>query len=167
MECIGSEVIVVLQLASEVVWASLKQELFAVLGMVTEKGEARTVGVVYIVHEHKLYIVTGKDTWKARHIAKNAHVSVTVPIAKRIPFMFWIKIPAATITFSGQATVHSAASVSKDVLKSLLRTENPDNLNDMCVIEIQPVGDFVTYGIGVPLMSMRTPEQARGRAPVA
>ncbi|MBK9748548.1 MAG: pyridoxamine 5'-phosphate oxidase family protein [Chloroflexi bacterium] len=157
----------VLQLASEVVWSSLKQELFAVLGMVTEKGEARTVGVVYIVYEHRLYVVTGKDTWKARHMTQNAHVSVTVPIAKRIPFLFWIKIPAATITFSGQATVQSAASVSKDVLKSLLRTENPDNLNDMCVIEIQPVGDFVTYGIGVPLMSMRTPEQARGRAPVA
>ncbi|MBK8030497.1 MAG: pyridoxamine 5'-phosphate oxidase family protein [Chloroflexi bacterium] len=83
----------VLQLASEVVWSSLKQELFAVLGMVTEKGEARTVGVVYIVHEHRLYVVTGKDTWKARHMTQNAHVSVTVPIAKRIPFLFWIKIP--------------------------------------------------------------------------
>ena len=163
----GSEVIVVLQLARELVWESLKQELFAVLGMVTDKGEARTVGVVYIVHEHKLYIVTGKDTWKARHMAQNAHVSVTVPIAKRIPFLFWIKIPAATITFSGLANVQSANTVSKDILTSLLRTENPGDLADMCVIEIQPTGDFVTYGIGVPLMSMRTPEKARGRAPVA
>jgi hypothetical protein len=42
--------------------------LFAVLGMVTAEGEARTDGVVYAVHDHKLYIATGLDIWKAHHI---------------------------------------------------------------------------------------------------
>ena len=36
----------------------------------------------------------------------------------------------------------------------------------MSIIAIEPVGDFVTYGVGVPLMTMRNPEDARGRAPV-
>jgi hypothetical protein len=34
------------------------------------------------------------------------------------------------------------------------------------VIELRPVGDFVTYGIGVSLRQMRTPALARGRVPV-
>jgi hypothetical protein len=159
---------VIRQLASELVWKSLKQELFAVLGMVTDKDEARTVGVVYAVHNHKLYIVSGKDTWKVRHISQNPHVSITVSIAKRIPFLFWVKIPAATITFSGLAHVQSADCMSPDILQSLLRGLEMDaeTLASMCVIEVQPVGDFITYGVGVSLMTMRHPDQARGRAPV-
>ena len=89
------------QLTSQQVWEVLEKELFAVLGMVTAKGQARTIGIVYIVHDRKLYIATGQDTWKARHVRNNPNVSLTVPIAKRIPIMPWIKIPAATITFSG------------------------------------------------------------------
>src|SRR5690606_40705345 len=62
---------------------SIGKELFAVLGMVTARGEARTVGIVYVVRERKLYVATGADTWKARHVAANPNVSITIPIAKR------------------------------------------------------------------------------------
>ena len=34
------------------------------------------------------------------------------------------------------------------------------------LIEVTPQNEFITYGVGVPLMQMRNPEQARGRAPV-
>jgi hypothetical protein len=158
-----------LQLSSDLVWKSLKQELFAILGMVTDKEEARTVGVVYTVHHQKLYMVSSKDTWKVRHISQNPHVSITVPIAKRIPFLFWVKIPAATITFSGLANVQGADCVSQEILQSLLRglAMDAETLANLCVIEVKPVGDFLTYGVGVPLMTMRHPDQARGRAPVA
>ena len=156
------------QLSSEQVWNELEKELFAVLGMVTSKDEARTVGIVYAVHDHKIYIVTGKDSWKVHHVRQNTHVSNTVPIAKRIPFMPWIKIPAATITFSGKGRVLEPKNVGSDVLHTLFRGLETDEemLAAMCVIEIEPVGDFITYGIGIPLMSMRDPEKARGRAPV-
>jgi len=158
-----------LELSSEIVWKELGKELFAVIGMVTAKNEARTIGVVYIVHNHKIYILTGENTWKARHIRNNENVSITVPIAKRIPIMPWIKIPAATITFSGLAKVHPAKEVSKAILHALMRgqEEEVEKLGGMCVIEVQPVGDFITYGVGVPMMSMRTPEKARGRATAA
>jgi len=96
------------QLTSEQVWTELKKEIFAVLGVVNSKGEARTVGLVYIVYDHKIYVSTEKDAWKTRHIQSNPHVSITVPIAKRIPILFWIKIPQATITFSGMAKVFEA-----------------------------------------------------------
>ena len=35
------------------------------------------------------------------------------------------------------------------------------------VLEVEVQGDFITYGVGIPLMQMRHPEIARGRVPVA
>jgi hypothetical protein len=157
-----------IQLSPDVVWQTIEEELFAVLGMVTAAGEARTVGIVYVVRDRKLYIATGADTWKARHVSANPHVSMTVPIAKRIPFMPWIKIPQATITFCGTARVIPPAEVSPDLLRAIFRgaAENEELLAGSCLIEVTPVGEFITYGVGISLGQMRQPELARGRAPV-
>lgn len=151
------------------VWQAIEKEVFAVLGMVSAQQEARTVGVVYVARGRKLYIATGKDTWKARHMAANANVSLTIPIAKRVAFMPWMKIPAATITFSGSARLLTPAETPANVLRALFRgmVEDKDRLAGMVVIEVTPEKDFVTYGVGVPLLTMRDPEQARGRAPVS
>lgn len=157
-----------LALTSTQVWDALEKELFAVLGMVTSKQEARTVGVVYVVRKGKFYIATGQQTWKARHIQTNPHVSMTVPIAKRIPIMPWVKIPAATITFSGTARVLAPEESAPELLRAIFR-QNADNqalMAESCLIEVTPHGDFITYGVGIPLMQMRHPEQARGRAAV-
>ncbi len=158
-----------IELKSEQVWETLEKELFAVLGMVTAKGEARTVGIVYIIDEKKLYLASKRETWKVRHVMANPNVSLTVTIPKRIPFIPFIKIPAATITFAGVARVLDAASVPDAVIASLLRGLDPasEEVTNMAIIEIEPVGDFVTYGVGVSLMTMREPENARGRVPVA
>ena len=156
------------QLSSEQVWQAIEKELFAVVGMVTANQEARTVGVVYVLRDHKLYVATRKDTWKVRHIAANPHISVTIPIAKRIPVMPWVKIPAATITFSGSARILPAKDAPPELLKAMFRglAESEKMVADSCLIEITPVKEFVTYGVGVSLMQMRDTEQARGRAPV-
>lgn len=158
-----------LQLTTDQVWQEIEQNLFAVLGMVTPKGEARTVGIVYIVNDRKLYIGTQKAAWKAKHIAANPHVSLTVPLAKRIPLLPWIKIPAATISFAGEAKVCQNSEVKADVLKALYRDVVKDEqaMAASCVIEVTPQGEFITYGVGIPLMQMRFPDKARGRAAVA
>ncbi|MBC8505098.1 MAG: pyridoxamine 5'-phosphate oxidase family protein [Anaerolineales bacterium] len=157
------------QLTSNQVWENLEKELFAVLGMVTEKGEARTVGIVYIVHNRKLYISSKTVAWKVRHVQNNPNVSITVPIAKRIPLLPWIKIPAATITFAGKAKILKTENLNDDVLQALFRGFETDTelMANTSVLEIEPQGDFITYGVGIPLMEMRHPEKARGRAPVA
>ena len=157
-----------LQLTTDQVWQAIEREIFAVLGMVTARGEARTVGVVYGVRARKLYIGTGQQTWKARHVAANSHVSVTIPIAKRVPIMPWVKIPAATITFGGAARVIPGEEASPELLHAIFSQQayDPEFVARMCLIEVTPVGEFVTYGVGVSLMQMRHPEQARGRAPV-
>ena len=157
------------ELTAAQVWQAIEKELFAVIGMVTARREARTVGVMYFVRDRKLYVGTESDTWKARHIAGNPHVSVTVPIAKRIPIMPWIKVPAATITFSGTARVLPAIEAPAELVRAAFRgiADDAGVLPELCLIEITPAGQFLTYGIGVPLMRMRHPEQARGRAPVS
>lgn len=157
------------KLTAAQVWRHIDQNLFAVLGMVTPHGEARTVGVVYVVDDHKLYIGTLKAAWKAKHIAHNPHVSLTIPISKRLPFMPWVKIPAATITFSGLARVLDHRDVSADLLRRLYRdvVKDADTLAASCVIEVAPQHEFITYGVGTSLLQMRFPEQARGRVAVA
>jgi hypothetical protein len=150
------------------VWESINKELFAILGMVTEDNQSRTVGIVYLVQDNKLYIGTGLQTWKARHINNNPSVSMTIPIAKRVPVAPWIKIPQATITFSGTAKIIPGDLVPLELLKLVFRHKADDKkfMKDSCLIEVTPEGEFITYGIGIPLMKMREPELARGRAPV-
>ena len=156
------------QLTSEQVWQAIEKEFFAVIGMVTANLEARTVGVVYVVRDRKLYIGTGNTAWKARHIARNPYVSLTIPIAKRIFFLPWIKIPAATITFSGTARVLPAEETPPEILQAVFRGLATDQefVATAALIEVTPEKEFVTYGVGVSLMTMRHPDQARGRAPV-
>jgi uncharacterized pyridoxamine 5'-phosphate oxidase family protein len=158
-----------IHLTPDQVWKDIDRHLFAVLGMVTPKGEARTVGVVYVVADHKLYIATQKAAWKVQHIAQNPHVSLTITLAKRIPFMPWVEIPAATISFAGLATVREHREVAPEVLRKLYRDVLKDEaaLAASCVIEVVPQGEFITYGVGVPLMEMRFPEKARGRTAVS
>lgn len=151
-----------------IVWEAIKKELFAVLGMVTQHQESRTVGIVYIVKDQRLYIGTGLKSWKARHTKKNPNVSMTIPIAKRIPLLPWIKIPQATITFSGTAKIIPAVDADGELLHSVFQHKVDDRelIEESCLIEVQPEGDFITFGVGIPLMKMMKPELARGRAPV-
>ena len=153
---------------TETVWKATQRELFAILGMVTDDDQSRTVGIVYIVDDRKFFIGTGLKSWKARHIGKNSEVSMTIPIAKRIPVAPWVKIPQATITFSGTAKVIPGGEAPQDLLKSVFRHKAEDQqlMKESCLIEITPQGDFITYGIGIPLIKMSQPELARGRAPV-
>ena len=82
-----------LQLTSDQVWQEIDKHFFAILGMVTAKGESRTVGVNYVVDDHKLCINTDTKAWKTRHIAANPYVSITNPIFQRVPLLPWIKVP--------------------------------------------------------------------------
>lgn len=157
-----------LQLTTDQVWQAIEKEMFAVLGMVSAKNEARTVGIVYVVRNRKLYIGTNKNAWKVRHISANPHISLTVTIPKQILLMPWIKIPAATITFAGQAQILTADQAPAGAFEAVFRglANNQEIIADSGLIEIRPEKEFITYGVGVSLMTMRDTEKARGRVPV-
>jgi hypothetical protein len=155
-------------ITTDEVWQEVEKQMFAVVGMVTARGEARTAGIVYVVDGRELYIGSGKTSWKARHIRQNPNVSLTVTISKRIPFLPWLPIPAATITFQGEATVLEADEVNPEIHRRLTRGMEIDSewMSRQCTIRVRPKGHFVTYGVGVPLRTMRNPEKSRGRVAV-
>lgn len=145
------------------VWPYIEKWPFGVLSFVNPKGESRSAGVMYKVKDRKLYVLTGPDTWKAKHIEANPNVSITVTV-QRVP----IKIrqaPPAVITCSGVGKVLAMDEVDPDLRTAL--TRGVGDLGDTCVIQVEPVGRFVTYGIGIPMWQMRQPERSLARVPVA
>jgi hypothetical protein len=83
--------------------------------------------------------------------------------------MPWIRIPDATITLQGQATLHAPSDVPAGIPQKLihgLKLGPSDPLADLAIIRIRPAGHFLTYGVGVPLGTMRDPEAASARVPV-
>jgi len=153
--------------STDLVWREIQKQMFAVFGFVTARGEARTAGIVYVIRGRKVYLGTDRNSWKARHVAKNPNVSVTVTIPKRIPLLPWVRIPPATVTFQGNAVVIGPDEVPADVQGALFRGLELDaaTRERICIIRIAPRGEFVTYGVGVPLPTMRHPREAQGRAP--
>ncbi len=153
-----------LHLTPQQIWDEVEKHNFAVVGTVTAKGEPRTVGIVDVVDDHQLYIGADRTAWKTRHIEGNPHVSATVPIPERVPLMPWIEVPAATITFSGTARIPEKQDLGAELLDQLYRHD--DGRGAWCAIEMTPERDFVTYGVGVSLLAMRSPARSRSRAPV-
>ena len=73
-----------LVLTTNQVWQAVENESFAVVGMVTAKNEARTVGILFVVRDRKLYFGSYIEMWKVRHISANPNVSLTVIIDRGI-----------------------------------------------------------------------------------
>ena len=155
-------------LTTDQVWEVIEKQNFGVLGMVTATGEARTAGIVYILGGRRLYIGTSTDSWKVRDVVQNPNVSLTITVHKSVPLMPWIKVPAATITFCGEADVVAALDAPRELLKKLYHgvAEDREKMASLSLIGVTPVKDFLTYGIGVSLLDMRDPVKARRRVPV-
>ena len=153
---------------TELVWSEIEKNQFAVLGWVTSRGEPRTAGIVYLVVDRRLYIGSEKEAWKTRQIGEQPSVSLTVTVPKKILLIPWIAIPPATITFQGSATVQPTDVVPQAVLSKLMGglQLSEEEIARQCFIVVEPRGTFLTYGIGVSLLTMRKPYEAGGRAPV-
>ncbi|NMO57297.1 hypothetical protein HH310_39755 [Actinoplanes sp. TBRC 11911] len=146
------------------VWRALSHQSFAVLSHITPNGAPRSSGVVYGTSGDRMFVVVAADSWKARHIAVDGIVAVTVPIRRGGVMSLLFPIPPATVSFPAVAVVHLPSVLDNlpDLVKLL-----PDERRSGCVVlEIRPTGHFVTYGLGVPLSRMRDPEASRARIPI-
>ena len=153
------------RLTGEQVWRAVAKASFAVIGYVTPSGEPRSSGVVYKTVGRRLYVAVAPDSWKARHVAASGRVAVTVRRGGILSLV--IPIPPATISFHADAIVHQAGSPEVGtVLKELGALLPADRRDSARLIEILPEGEFVTYGVGVPLMKMRDPVASRARVPM-
>lgn len=153
------------EVSQEVVWRAVEKASFAVVGYVTPAGRPRTSGVMYAVQDRRLYLSVDADSWKARHIHTGDEVSVTVTVHRGGPLALLMPIPPATVTFHARAKVYPAATVTPgQVPARLIKRLPPATREHVCLIELAPAGDFLTYGIGVSLRHMAAPAIARGRA---
>jgi hypothetical protein len=149
--------------SADEIWPRIEKWPFGVLSFVTPKGESRSAGVMYKVKDRVVYVLTGWDTWKAKHIRLNPNVSMTVTI-QRLPIRIRA-VPPAVITFAGVAEVIDINDVTGDLKEAL--TRGIDDMPNTCAIKITAKGSFVTYGIGIPTMEMRHPDKALARVPVS
>ena len=155
-----------MSVTTEQVWDALDRSYFGVLAFLNRAGHPRTATVLHTVEGRSLYVSTAKGSWKVRHIAANPNVSMTVTLPRRVPFLPFIKVPAAAITFRGEAQILEVGDIDPEVFARLGRGKERDPvvLADTAVIRIVPRGEFVTYGIGMSVLQMRKHEEAHGRA---
>ena len=150
------------------VWAEIGRRSFAVVSFLSLDGEPRSAGVVYTVAGHRLLFASGRVSWKVRGLRADPHIAITVTVVRRIPFMPWIPIPAATIGFHGTASISAVDDVDAAACRRLLgpRWDDPVVRDATCIVTVSPEGRFATHGIGVSLREMRDSVRARGHAPV-
>ena len=155
-------------LTGKQVWQAVGKSSFAILSYVTPAGAPRSSGVVYQVSGHRLVVAVAPDSWKAKHVASNGQVAVTVPVRRGGILSLIFPIPPATISFHGMATVHQAGSPQALTLLGELHSLIPPERRAVAtVIDIQPQGAFRTYGVGVALRTMLDPAAAQARVPIA
>ncbi len=156
------------RLTSEQVWSALAEASFAILSYVTPSGEPRSSGVVCKTVGGRLYAAVATDSWKARHIAPSSRVSVTVPVHRGGVLALLMPIPPATVSFHGSAIVHRAVSPQlRSLLDKLVATLPAEQRASRCLVEIIPEGEFLTYGLRVPLRKTADPAAALARVPVS
>ena len=150
---------------TETVWAEMEKNIFGVLAFTNAKGEPRSAGIVYVVDGHSLLISSARDSWKNRHITRHPKVSMTVTIPKRVPFLPFIKLPAATVTFQGDAEILEVDELSEEATRRLFKSSrlDEDMIHTVQVIRVVPRGEFLTYGINMPITQMADHERAVAR----
>ena len=90
-------------LTYDVVLKVLRKRSYAVLCTVDEYGKPHSVGVDYGVAAdgRAIYVMTRRHLKKARNIAANPYVAMTVPITRRL---LWF-LPPPSIQFQGKAEI--------------------------------------------------------------
>jgi hypothetical protein len=157
----------VASLTSQQIWQALEKGSFGIISYVTPTGEPRSSGVLYKAQGHRLYVVVAPDSWKARYIALNENVAMTVPVRRGGLLSLIFPIPPATISFHGKALVHAGDLPRVDGIVEQLGDLLPaERRSSSSILEITPEDSFVTYGIDVALNAMRDPKLARARVPV-
>ena len=154
-------------LTAERVWKEVGKASFAVISYVTPAGKPRATGVMCAAARRRLYVATAPDSWKARQISDGDEVAVTVPIRRGGLLSLVAPIPPATVSFHARVKMHPAgsniAAVSTRLASLLPRDRRQTNL----LLELQPEGSFLTYGVGVSLRDMARPAAALSHVPVS
>ena len=155
------------RLSAADVWRAIGKHSFAVLSHATASGEPRSSGVVYGTDNGRVLVAVAASSWKARTIADGQLVAVTIPVRRGGILSMLFPIPPAAISFRARARVGEPCMLDRASLPPKFARLLPPSTAQTCLIELTPEGQFLTYGIGVSLMTMRDPEASLARVPVA
>ncbi len=151
----------------EQVWDQLERATFAVLAYATPAGSPRCSGVLYAAGGHRLYVATSAGSWKARQVKDGTEVAVTVPIRRGGLLSLVAPVPPATTSFRATTAVHPSEDLRIDDVPAKLRKLVPPARRESAVVlALTPWGQFLTYGVGVPLLKMSDPDTAGARVPI-
>lgn len=143
---------------------AIARHSFAVLATVSASHRPHAAGVIYAEVDGVLYVSTKQASRKARNIADNPAVFVTIPV-RRMPF----GPPPSSIQFAGTAELVSTGhpDIVQLARAGRLKTVTAHGELDLaggCFVRIVPDRTIHTYGLGLSLRSLaRDPLNAAGR----
>lgn len=135
------------------IYRALTKRSFATLATTSDRGHPHSAGVLYAAVGTDLWVSTMRASRKARNIAHNDRVAVTVPV-RRIPFG-----PPSSIHFQGRARIIDLDDpelrrlASNGSLKSITGHGELE-LEGGCFLKITPKDRLLTYGLGLSLLQL-------------
>ena len=141
---------------------------FCMLATTSPGGRPHVAGVLYQAIGLTLYVNMSRDTRKARNIADNPYVAVSIPI-RRLP----LGGPPSTVQFQGRAEILGfddpdiVRLIEANELKKLTSHGELDYA-DGCFVRVTPLRRLTTYGLGMSLLTLiRDPLHAGGSVELA
>jgi hypothetical protein len=143
---------------------AIAKRSFATLGTTSPRQRPHAAGVLYAEVDGLLYVSTLRTSRKARNIAANPNVFVSIPV-RRVPF----GAPPSTVQFAATAELLPVDHPDVTALAVAGRLKaitghGELELPDGCVVRITPAATFHTYGIGMSLRALgKDPLNAAGK----
>jgi general stress protein 26 len=153
------------RVTGELVLSQLRKRDFSVLSTISEDGTPHSAGVSYGVsrpgHAVAIYVMTRRHLRKARNIARNPHVSLVVPLTRRL---LWF-LPPPTIQLHGRAEilewidaegteVFSNFWMGRRILEAY-RASYRRGETRICFLKITPDPVVSTYMVGYRIWEVR------------
>lgn len=154
--------------SADAVRAAIAKRSFATLATTSSAQRPHAAGVLYADVDGVLYVSTLRSSRKARNIAANPHVFVSIPV-RRVPF----GAPPSTIQFAATAELLAVdhPDVARLAAAGRLRAitgHGELELPDGCVLRITPGRTIHTYGLGMSLRALaKNPLDAAARVSAA
>jgi nitroimidazol reductase NimA-like FMN-containing flavoprotein (pyridoxamine 5'-phosphate oxidase superfamily) len=142
---------------------AIRKRSYCSLATVSPAGFPHVAGVIYALADGDLWIGTQRHSRKARNIASNERVHVSIPV-RRSPVG-----PPSAIQFAASAVLVDAddeafrGHVRNGRLRSIT-SHGELELADVCFVRISPSSTIHTYGLGLSLRALiKDPLHAAGR----
>lgn len=134
--------------------AAIAKRSFATLATTSPAQRPHAAGVLYAEVDGVLYVSTLRSSRKARNIAANPHVFVSIPV-RRLP----VGAPPSTIQFAATADVLAVddpdvVALARAGKLKAITGHGELELPDGCILRITPGATIHTYGLGMSLLAL-------------